>query len=281
MLIAKLVKDKGHLLTPIDRKIVARLQAQPAEAAFWFAGDLTAPLGLHQSAATRLAQRLGFDGYPQLRSALRQDYLASAGPSQRLRERLDRHPDDEVLASFVDDEVAALSALPQHVSQDELDAVAERLAAADTVYLYGQGNATILVEQLSRRLQRFGVRPVALVGSRRDIAERVASLDAGDLVIAFAFRQVPSTLGPLIDLARQRGTTTVLITDTLLSMSPAPSMVIAAPRGGTDGGTDEFLSLTVHMAIANALVLTMARTSPETTLRSLDRLGVMLDHFEV
>jgi DNA-binding MurR/RpiR family transcriptional regulator len=277
VLIAELVKNKGHLLTAIDRKLVALLQAQPAEAAFWLASDLTQPLGLHQSAATRLAQRLGFAGYPELRSALRQDYLAGAGPSQRLRGRLDRHVGDEVLQSFVDDEMEALAALPQHVSQAQLDGVAARLTSAEAVYLFGQGNATILVEQLSRRLQRFGIRPVALVGSRRDIAERVATLGAHDLLIAFAFRRVPGALGPLIDLANSTGTDSVVITDTLLSMSPAPTTILAAPRGGSD----EFLSLTVPMAIANALVLTMGRTSPDTTLRSLDRLDSLFDHFDV
>jgi DNA-binding MurR/RpiR family transcriptional regulator len=152
-----------------------------------------------------------------------------------------------------------------------------RPCAPCTVYLYGQGNATILVDQLSRRLQRFGINPVALVGSKRDIAERVAGIGPADLLVAFAFRRLPSTLCPLIDLAGIRGAHSVLITDTLLSMSPAPSRIVAAPRGGTD----DFLSLTVPMAIANAVVLTMARTSPDTTIRTLDSLAATLDHFDV
>ena len=276
MFITEIVKSRSHVLTATDRKLVAVLQANPAEAAFWFANDLTEPLGLHQSAATRLAQRLGFPGYPQLRDALRQDYLAGSGPSQRLKGRLDQHPLDEVLRSFVDDEVAALSSLPDQVRQSELDALAAQVVSARTVYLYGQGNATILVDQLSRRLQRFGIRPVALTGSRRDIGEAVTPLASGDLLIAFAFRRVPSTLSPLLDLAAAESVPSVLITDTLLALSPSPTTIIAAPRGGTDA----FLSLTVPMAISNALVLTIARDAPETAVRTLDRLGVILDTFD-
>lgn len=276
MFITEIVKRRGDRLTQTDRRLVAVLQAQPAEASFWLASQLTEPLGLHQSAATRLAQRLGFAGYPQLRDALRQDYLAGDGPSQRVRGRLDRHPDGEVLASFVDDEIDALSALPRHVGQAELDDLADRVVGARDVYLYGQGNATILVDQLARRLQRFGIRTVLLVGSRRDLAERVATLGPDDLVVGFAFRRVPATLPPLLDLAGATGTHSVLITDTLLSLSPAPSAIIAAPRGSDDG----FLSLGVPMAISNTLVLTIARSAPERALRSLDRLAVLLDHFD-
>jgi DNA-binding MurR/RpiR family transcriptional regulator len=274
--ITEIVKSRGHLLTATDRRLVAVLRSRPAEAAFWFANDLTAPLGLHQSAATRLAQRLGFAGYPQLRDALRQDYLAGDGPAQRLKGRLDQHPLDEVLRSFVDDEVEALRALPQHVTQEELDSLAQRVLAASTVYLFGHGNATILVDQLTRRLQRFGVRPVALVGSRRDIAEAVTAIGPTDLLVAFAFRRVPSVLGALLDLAAAEGAHSVLVTDTLLSMQPSPDEILAAPRGDSDA----FLSLTVPMAISNALVLTIAQNAPEPAVRSLDRLGAVLDTFD-
>ncbi|GAB3054275.1 MurR/RpiR family transcriptional regulator [Sediminivirga luteola] len=276
VLINRIVKAHGHLLTETDRKLVSVLQSRPAEAAFWRAQDLTAPLGLHQSAATRLAQRLGFAGYPQLRELLRQDYLGSDGPSQRIRGHLDRHPDGHELQELVQDEVAALSALPQHVRQEELDELAARVIAADVVYLFGQGNAIVLVEQLSRRLRRFGIRSTPLVGSRRDVAERIAAMRDGDVLLAFAFRRMPDTLAHVLDLAAKERIHSTVLTDTLLTMRPEPDSLLAAPRGRSS----EFLSLTVPMAICNALVLTIARRYPETALASLDRLGVILEHFE-
>ena len=91
MFITEIARSRASALTATDHRLLAVLQSHPAEAAFWTAGDLTDPLGLHQSAATRFAQRLGFDGYPQLREALRQDYLAGDGPSQRDKHGRDRH----------------------------------------------------------------------------------------------------------------------------------------------------------------------------------------------
>lgn len=275
MLITNLVKARGAQLTVTDRRLVAVLQAHPAEAAFWFAADLTEPLGLHQSAATRLAQRLGFDGYPQLREALRQDYLAGDGPSQRVRGRLDRHPDD-VLRGFVDDEIAALTALPRHITQTEIDDLATRIAGADHVFLFAHGNATVLAELLTRRLRRFGMRSTMLTGAERELAEHLSSMQAGDLLLACAFRRVPAALPPVLEIALGRGAYCALITDTLLTLSPQPDAVLAAPRGGSD----DYLSLTVPMAIANALVLTIARRSPDRAIRSLDQLGTLLERFD-
>ncbi|GIG35614.1 MurR/RpiR family transcriptional regulator [Cellulomonas pakistanensis] len=275
MLITDLAKNHGDRLTATDRRLVAVLQARPAEAAFWSAADLTEPLGLHQSAATRMAQRLGYDGYPRLRDALRGDYLAGDGPSQRVRGRLERHPDD-VLRGLVEDEVAALGEVTRHVTQSELDDLADRIADAGRVHVFGHGNATVLVELLVRRLRRSGVHAVALVGSDRDLAEHLASLGAGDVLLACAFRRVPRPLPTLLEAAAERGAHSALLTDTLLSLSPQPDTVLAAPRGRDDA----FLSLTVPMAIANALVLTLARRAPERALGSLDRLGRLLERFD-
>lgn len=276
MLITDLAASRAESLTPTDRRLIATLQSQPAEASFWLAADLTAPLGLHQSAATRLAQRLGFDGYPQLRDALREDYLAGDGPSQRLRERLDRHPDDDVLGAFVEDEIAALGQLPRHIAQAELDALADRVLAAREVFVFGHGNATVLVDLLARRLERFGLRAVRLTGSRRDIAEHIARLDADDLLLAYAFRRLPALLGALLEVSDEVGAYSTLLTDTVVWPAPRPSTILAAPRGGAD----EFLSLTVPMAITNALVLTIARRAAPGAIRSLDRLGHLLDRFD-
>lgn len=276
MLITDLVKDRGHRLTETDRKLIMVLQSHPAEAAFWSAEQLTAPLGLHQSAATRLSQRLGFTGYPDLRDALRQDYLGAEGPSQRMKGRLQRHEHDHELQEFVTGEIAALEALSMHVTQDELDALAERVIDSDVVYLFGQGNAIVLVELLSRRLNRFGIRSTPLVGSRRDIAERIAPMRPGDTLLAFAFRRMPDALDNVLDLAIKEGVHATVLTDTLLTIHPEPDVIMAAPRGRSD----EYLSLTVPMAICNGLILTIARRHPDMALGKLDRLGVILDHFE-
>lgn len=276
MLITDLAKGRGDRLTATDRRLVAVLQARPAEAAFWSAADLTEPLGLHQSAATRMAQRLGFDGYPRLRDALRGDYLAGDGPSQRVRERLDGHPDD-VLRGLVDDEVAALAEVPRHVTQDELDDLADRIAGAGRVLVLGQGNATALVELLVRRLRRSGVvASGAAVSQPREVAEHLAGLGPGDVLLVCAFRRVPDLLGPVLEEAAAAGAVTALLTDTLLTVVPQPDVILAAPRGHDDA----YLSLTVPMAIANALVLTLARRAPERVIGALDRLGRLLERFD-
>ncbi len=276
MLITRLAEQHGERLTDTDRRLVSAMRARPHEVAFERAVDLTAPLGLHESAATRLAQRLGFDGYPQLRDALRGDYLAGDGPSQRVRNRIERTDAGDLLTGFLAEEMETLRAVSLHVTQGQLDAAAADVLGARRILLHGQGNALALVEQLHRRLTRFGMHVVRVEGSRRDVAERAASLADGDLLLACAFRRAPSTLLQLVDLARASGARSLLLTDTLVSLSPRPDATLAAPRGA---GHD-FHTLTVPMAIANALVLTIARHAPERTSLALDRVEAVLERLD-
>lgn len=276
MLITRLAQLHGDRLTETDRRIVSAMRERPHETAFARAAELTGPLGLHESAATRLAQRLGFDGYPQLRDALRTDYLGGDGPAQRVRNRVERADETDLLAGFLAEEIETLRAVSMHVTQTELDAAASDVLAARRVHLHGQGNAVVLVEQLARRLTRFGLDVVTLTGSRRDVAERAAGLGPDDLLLALAFRRPPGTLLPLLALVARVGARSVLLTDTLVSLSPRPDVTLAAPRGA---GHD-FHTLTVPMAIANALVLTIARSAPERTSRSLDRVELLLEQLD-
>ena len=276
MLLNDIVKTQGHRLTETDRRLVAVLQSHPTEATFWRAQELTEPLGLHQSAATRLAQRLGLPGYPELREVLRQDYLAAEGPSQRIRGHLDRSEEGQELGELIHDEIQALAQLGEHVTQDQLVELAEELVKAEVVYVFGQGNAVVLVEQISRRLNRYGIRCTTLIGSRREIAERISAMRSTDTLLAFAFRRMPDSLAEVLTIATEAGVHSTVLTDTLLTMRPEPDALIAAPRGRSS----EFLSLTVPMAVCNALVLTIARRYPDRALGSLDRLSVILGHFD-
>lgn len=276
MLITRLTQLHGERLTDTDRRLINAIRASPHDMVFAKAIELTQPLGLHESAATRLAQRLGFDGYPQLREALRNDYLNSDGPSQRVRARLERSEHSDVLTSLIEQEIKALESVALHVTGEALEAGARRILAAERVFLHGQGNATALVELFARRLTRYGLTVVPLTGSRRDIAERAAGMRSGDLLLACVFRRPTSMLLPLLALCEEESTPSLLLTDTLVSLAPRPDLILAAPRGEER----DFHTLTVPMAIANALILTIAQLDPDSAATHLDRVQLLQERLE-
>ena len=271
------VLEQSPRLTPGDRTLVDEILAHPAEAPLWRGEDLARRAGVHPAAATRLAQRLGYDGYLQLREDLRSEHNQRlVGSGDRFRSAQRDRGEHGVLDALVDSELQSLSQLGRHVGQEEIDAVADRVVAARRIFVFGRGNATVLSELMERRLRRFGIPAETLSGSGRDLAERILPLDAEDLLLAFAFRRAPRDLGPLLGHSGAVGATSILVTDTLHTLDPAPTAVISAPRGSQDG----FASLAVPMTIANAIVLAIAQRHSSLTLPALDQLDDLLPLFD-
>jgi len=274
--LATAVQEHAGRLSAADQRLIRELLASPAEAAFLSAGDLAARGGVHQAAATRLAKKLGYRGYPHLRAELRSQLLETVGPAERVRRRIAHAAGEGLLAAMVRDEMAALADLPAQVTQAQLDSAAQMIAAADRVFLFGHGHATALVDLLDRRLRRSGYLALPTVGSARDLAESSALLTSHDVVLAFAFHRRPPGLRAVLDHAAAVGAPTILITDAggpLLR--PKPSLLLAARRGAET----EFQSLTVPMTVCNALILSLARLDAGSMI-ALDRLNGLIHQFE-
>ena len=274
------VETHRDRLTRTDRVLVDEILAHPLDAPQWSGEEVASRVGAHAASATRMAQRLGYSGYLELRDDLRVDQgVHFRGAGDRFRSELStlsgQGDPDAILDRLVADEIDALSDIARHVGQHHLDQLADRIVAARRVHLFARGNSSILVELLERRLRRFGIATVDLRGSGRELAEKVLTLSDQDVLIAFAFRRPPPNLPELLRHCADAGAYTALITDTLHTLSPTLDAVISAPRGHQEG----FATLTVPMVIANALILTIAHRHPDAVLPSLDRLDGLLDSF--
>lgn len=271
------IAERTERLTETDRRLLEVLLSHPTEASFLPAGEVAGRAGVHQASATKLAQRLGFRGYPELRRTLQHDLLDGGTAAERVQRRLAQTGSGSILESLAGDEIAALRDLPRQVGQDDLDRTAALLLSARQRFLFGRGNATVLVELLARRLRRFGLPATVLSASGRDMAEQLLSLESDDVVVAFAFLRPPRYLHALTERCADVGAHVVLVTDTLGGELDGSCTVVLA---GARGSGREFQSLTVPMAVTNALVLTLARTAPEQTGRALGRLETLLGHFD-
>ena len=278
MSLREVIEQYDGRLTAADRRLVHELLSNSAEGAFLSATNLAQRVGVHPAAAVRLARKLGFSGYPELRAQLQSQLIADSGPADRVRHRLAHIDDETILDALVRSEIIALRDLNQHVSQARVDEAAEALIRARKVFLFGHGHAVAIVELMQRRLRRSGLDVVVLVGPGRELAERALPLGSDDALLAFAFHSIPPGLVALITHAKNAGAATLLISDLMGPMvRPQPDILLAAPRGGM---AEEFQTGTVPTLICNALVLTIARLDKGRSLHTLDQLNGLIEAFD-
>jgi DNA-binding MurR/RpiR family transcriptional regulator len=271
------VQALAEALTPTERRLVTSVLTHPRTAALASVTDLAREAGVHEATVSRLARKLGFDGYPAFRASLQEEFLPREETATRLQRTL-QASSGGVLASLVEQERSALAELTRHIGDEAIHAVARRLMAARRTYIFARGNAEALALTMANRFQRFGRDVRLLTGHARALAEGVLDMGAEDVVLIYAFRRMPRSYLPLVEHARTVGAATVVISDSIgPTLFPPPDHLLAAPRSGD---ADGFQTLTVPMAMSNAIVLAAGAGEETQTLQTLEKLGGLIKRFE-
>jgi DNA-binding MurR/RpiR family transcriptional regulator len=255
-------------LTQADTRLLDVLLADPVRAAMEHGKEIAARAGVHPSAAVRLAQRLGFTGYPQLREYLRSRLVEDdyETPEARIAARLARADDERLLDSVLTSEITALEHLRSTVSDADIRRFSVAILKARRIFLFGHGHGAALAELVALRLRRSGYDARDLSETDQQLAEHLALIASDDVLWTISFRQVSPRLKALRRIAAGRGACLLALTDLRGARLDPPSHAqIAVSRGGPG----ESQSLVVPMTIANTVVLDLARIDDGRSMRAL------------
>jgi DNA-binding MurR/RpiR family transcriptional regulator len=261
-------------LSKSQRRIADYLLARYDEAAFLSAAQLAERLEVSEATVVRFAQAVGYAGFPDLKRQLQDAYRGQVSPATRLQHKLEELAGHEghVFTKVIDMEVQYLIEAGHTVVQQDFDRAVEIVLAAHRLWLRGGGPSKVLSDLMELRFRRFGIFATSMTESGRDLVEKLQLLQPGDAVIAVGFVRVSAELNAVIEHARRVGCPVVLITDTLGgALRSRVDVVLAARRGPVS----TFHSLSVPMAIANALILAVALARPADSLAALENMQRM------
>lgn len=275
---ADLVQSCAETLTPSERRMIAAVLAQPRQAALASVTELARQSGVHEATASRLARKLGFDGFPAFRASLQSEFLPTEETATRMQRAMRSAGEGGALATLAAAERSALDTMLANVSEAQVMQAAGWLMEARRIYIFGRGNAEALSLLMAKRFLRYGRDVNLLSGDARSLAEGVLGMVAGDVLLAYAFRRPPKAYAALVDHCRSIGARVIVISDTTGPMLiPAPDLMLSSPRS-TDA--DSFQTLTVPMAISNAIVIAAGASEETQTLQKLETLGSLIKRFE-
>jgi DNA-binding MurR/RpiR family transcriptional regulator len=266
-----LISRNSTRLTPADSRLIDVLIQNPMRAAMDNGAAVSSRAGVHPASAVRLARRLGFTGYPELRSFIQTSLVESEGdfesPAARMAARLVRAEDGSLLSSVLDSEISALRQVRNSVSDSDIRAFSERLRDARRIYLLGRGHAATLSALIALRLNRSGYETVDLGSQMHQLPEALNSMGSDDVLWLLAFRRVSPLVHEVREVAALKAAKTLALTDLRAArIDPSPDHHIAASRGAAG----ESQSLVVPMTIANAVILDLASIDDGRSIRALE-----------
>jgi DNA-binding MurR/RpiR family transcriptional regulator len=171
------------------------------------------------------------------------------------------------LSSVLHVQLRTLSRLPDYLSQETVDGAATALLGARRIYVYGHDFARAAVEFMQRKLRMMGFDVVAIQHGVDEAAELLVSAQGDDILLAYVFESQRREAARLLRQVSAGGMTTILITDhTSLTLRPAPTYLLAAPRTLGHRRT-----MVVPLVISYSLEYSLIHLAPERVSVALAR----------
>jgi DNA-binding MurR/RpiR family transcriptional regulator len=222
----------------------------------------------------RLAQKLGYKGYPDFQAALRGEVEAMLiSPLAKHDRWAGGVPDTHILNRFADAVMTNLQATLGQIDHAEFDAAAKLLAdPARHVFAMG-GRITHSMADYFTSLMTI-VRPQVTLLSDSSSTWQPALLDMrpSDVLLVFDIRRYENAVLQVTEMAKERGAEIVLITDRWISPASAHARHTLACHIEAPSAWDSNVSLMVLVETLLAAVQDLTWDVTEGRMKRLEEL---------
>ena len=192
------------------------------EAAFQTAEELARRANTSSSTVVRFSQALGFEGFPELQQAARDEYRRRVGQGGVVTETpaaatplfsLDHTEFEAALAAdHVNVEDTA-----HKLSRSDVEAAVDAIVSAEKVLIAGTDQMAFFASYLRHLLMLLDLRAEIVASPSQEALGRLSRIDAGTLVVGLSAGRPHPLITRTMKLARHRKATTLAITDATLS----------------------------------------------------------------
>jgi DNA-binding MurR/RpiR family transcriptional regulator len=192
------------------------------EAAFQTAEELARRASTSSSTVVRFSQALGFEGFPELQQAARDEYrrrpagAGGAAPDAAAAAPLFSLDQTEYETALATDHVN-VEETARKLSRSEVEAAIEAIATAGKVLIAGTDQMAFFASYLRHLLSLLDIRAEVVASPSQEALGRLSRIDETTLVIGLSAGRPHPLIARTMKLARHRRSPTIAITDATLS----------------------------------------------------------------
>lgn len=211
--------------------VLAKLVEKPEQVAVRTITELAESLNVNASTLTRLATRLGYQGFVDFQNVFRDNLTSThrkfySGQAQRLMGAslpTEREGDIGVVAQLAHESVRNVEGFLSQLSAADLRGAAKLLARARRVRIYGLRQMHSLASFLAYGLSMIRADASLLDAPGLGVAEGLAQLQRGDVVIVVSVAPYTRLVAEAAQAAADAGLTVIALTDTRASPLVPPA----------------------------------------------------------
>lgn len=211
------------------RKVADFIMSNYYEVSFMTAAQLAFAVGVDTTTVVRFSQRLGYNGYPELLSDVREQVKAEIYASYRPQELVPTDPAG-IFKDRIIHEQHNLKQMLTHMPPEHIEQISAMFHQARHIMLVAEGYAEAVAEMTAQQLRHRGLSAEYVSNDAVKKAATLMNLNADTLVIGISATSYGTHVARALELARLKGCTTLGIIGALASpVNRVSDHVIYAP----------------------------------------------------
>ncbi len=251
-----------------QRKIGEYLLRNYAVASHMTAAKLSETVGVSESTIVRYAVELGYDGYPELQSALK--YAARSKLTSVEKMELSGQLGGDTLVDCLTTDAESIRKTLSLINKMDFDAFVTAVMKADRIFIVGARSSASLAMFLNFYLSILfdNVHIIhTVIGS--EAYDQIFKVKKGDVVLGITFPRYSKLTVDVLAFSKRQGATVLGITDSGHSPIAATADITLFANNESDTFVD---SLVAPLSIINALLMEIGRRDP---VRAGGRFGIL------
>lgn len=249
------------------------------KAAYMTASKLGSIVNVSESTVVRYANELGFDGYPQLQSALQELTKINLTAYQRVEVTNSLIGDDDVLKKVLTSDAERIKVTLDEIDNKAYETAVEKICNARKIYVIGIRSSATLASFLSHSLKVIFDNVISLEAlSRDDLFEEILGISEEDVLVAISFPRYSNRVIRAVDFAKSHGANVIAITDSCTSPIAENASEVLVARSDMISYVD---SLVAPLSLINALIIGISKRMQEQLEKRLRTLEAIWDEYQV
>ncbi len=269
---------KSTPLSDKKKQVAKYIVDNHIETAFLTAAELAHRSSVSEPTVIRLATDLGYSGFPEMRAALQDKVQSKLTTLSRLKEsHRFKASTNPAVQSLVTD-MKNLQNTLHNLNVRTLNRVVNRIVQADKVIILGYKMSSCLAQFFQMALKKSIDNTVAVTISPGQFQEELVFTTQESAVIAISFPRYTTAVVRDFRMAKQKGLTTIAITDSELSPLVEHATDYLLARCDFVSYIDSFAAV---MSLLCAVATAVSIKSEDETLPRLEELEKLWEENEV
>ena len=255
--ILALIQENMNTFSKGQKRIAAFILESYDKAAFMTASRLGKKVGVSESTVVRFAAELGYDGYPDMQKSLQKMIRNRLTSVQRIEVTNDRIGDQDLLSTVLQSDIEKIRVTLEELDRDSFSHAVDAIVSAKKIYIIGVRSSAAIAAFMAFYFNLIFDNVVMVsANTASEVFENLLRVGEGDVVIGVSFPRYSSRTVQAMNFARDRGATTVAITDSEASPLAPISHYTLKARSDMASFVD---SLVAPLSLVNALLVAVSR----------------------